>query len=259
MKLKIPSILKSRLSSRQKKSIRSFLTELRTFGRGNNLDKLAEIYQTDKYGQHFYTPHYSRHFKHLKYKKVKVLEIGVGGYENPDEGGNSLRMWRRYFPFGKIYSIDIHEKSCHNEKRIKIFRGSQVDEAFLMNIMKEIKEPDIIIDDGSHLNDQVLSSFKILFPRLKEGGIYVIEDTQTSYWKEFGGESPEDVKADTTMNFLKKLTDGLNYKEFILAGYTPSYLDQNITSLHFYHNLVFIYKGKNEEESNLVKNHQLNL
>jgi hypothetical protein len=55
------------------------------------------------------------------------------------------------------------------------------------------------------------------------------------------------------MSFLKALTDGLNYEEIARRDYQPSHFDQNIVSLHFYHNLVFIYKGKNEEGSNYVR------
>jgi hypothetical protein len=56
------------------------------------------------------------------------------------------------------------------------------------------------------------------------------------------------------MSFFKKLTDGLNYEEFLLPNYEPSYYDQNISSIHFYHNMVFIHKNKNAEGSNMVKN-----
>jgi len=52
----------------------------------------------------------------------------------------------------------------------------------------------------------------------------------------------------------KSLVDCLNYEEFIRPGYVPSYYDRNITSLHFYHNLVFIQKGPNQEGSNLISN-----
>ena len=50
---------------------------------GRNLSKLAIIYNTDKYGSHYYTPHYQKYFKKFKYKNIKLLEIGVGGYESP--------------------------------------------------------------------------------------------------------------------------------------------------------------------------------
>src|SRR5262249_14446190 len=72
-----------------------------------NLTALANINGTDKWGSHWYTPAYEAHFKHLRTKKLKILEIGVGGYEDPNAGGESLRMWKYYFPKSQIYSIDI--------------------------------------------------------------------------------------------------------------------------------------------------------
>jgi hypothetical protein len=58
----------------------------------------------------------------------------------------------------------------------------------------------------------------------------------------------------TSMNYFKTLVDGLNYEEFTLGEYAPTYFDRHITSMHFYHNLVFIYKGQNNEGSNLYGN-----
>jgi demethylmacrocin O-methyltransferase len=220
-----------------------------------NLNRLAKIYRTDKYGTHYYTQHYQTHFKRFKYKRVRLLEIGVGGYEDPFIGGKSLRMWKKYFPFGKIYSIDIYDKSFLQENRIKIFQGSQVDKDFLEKVTVLSGDPDIIIDDGSHINEHVIETFKLLFPKLKDGGIYVIEDTQTSYWEDFGG-SMDFRNPDTIMYFFKSLTDSLNNKEFICPGYEQNYYDRKIISIHFYHNLIVIYKGDNDEESNVVKNNQ---
>ncbi len=59
------------------------------------------------------------------------------------------------------------------------------------------------------------------------------------------------------MGFFKSLVDGLNYEEFIKPGYVPSYYDKNIIAMTFYHNLVFIQKGKNNEGSNRVKNNMM--
>jgi demethylmacrocin O-methyltransferase len=181
----------------------------------------------------------------------------VGGYDNPKLGGESLRMWKKYFPFGTIYSIDIFDKSFHEENRIKIFKGSQVDEEFLQGLVNVTGPLDIIIDDGSHINEHAIKSFKILFPSLKIGGLYVIEDTQTSYWPDYGGNSDDLHHADTMLNFFKQLTDCLNHKEFIRPGYIPDYFDRHIVDMHFYHNMVFIHKDKNVEESNFLKNNIL--
>ena len=207
-----------------------------------DLDKLGKIYGTDKIGKHFYTQHYSSHFESFRDKEINMLEIGVGGYKKPLKGGKSLRMWKKYFPLGNIFSIDIYDKSPLQEDRIKIFRGSQVDEVFLDEVVKEIGEIDIIIDDGSHINEHVIETFKLLFPKLKDGGIYAIEDTQTSYWEKYGGDSKDLNNPKTMMNFFKSLTDALNNEEFIIPNYKQNYFDKKIISMHFYHKLDSINK-----------------
>jgi demethylmacrocin O-methyltransferase len=89
---------------------------------------------------------------------------------------------------------------------------------------------------------------------LAPNGIYAIEDIQTSYWPDMGGTSDDLNSPNTSMSFLKSLTDGLNYAEYLRPGYAPSYYDRHIVSMHFYHNLVFLYKGQNDEGSNRVTN-----
>lgn len=222
-----------------------------------NLNKLAQIHKTDKFGNHNYTPHYHNHFKHLKFKRIKLFEIGVGGYDSPMIGGNSLRMWKSYFPFAKIVSLDIYDKSKLQEKRIKIYKGSQVDTELLDKIHEENGEFDLIIDDGSHINEHVIKSFEYLFPRLKMGGIYVVEDTQTSYWDHYGGSSEDFNQEGTIYSFFKGLIDGLNHMEFMIDGYQPNYYDKHITGMHFYHNMIFIFKGVNDEPSNYLINNKV--
>lgn len=114
------------------------------------------------------------------------------------------------------------------------------------SVANRIGEIDIIIDDGSHINEHVIETFKFLFPKLKNGGIYVIEDTQTSYWKDLGGDSENLNNPKTMMNFFKSLIDSLNSKEFETSNQIKSYFDKKIISMHFYHNLIFIYKGNND-------------
>lgn len=222
----------------------------------NDVATLAVAFGTDKEGSHHYGRHYQYHFAPLRQKKLNVLEIGVGGYDQPQAGGESLRMWKAYFPKSLIFGIDIHDKSCHNDDRIKTFKGSQTDEMFLLEVAKQIGSIDIIIDDGSHLNNDVIATFKILFPLLSPKGLYVVEDLQTSYWDRvanicWGGSKNLDA-SHTSMNFFKRLVDKLNYEEFTLDGYVPDYFDKHIVSMHFYHNLVFIYKGSNDEGSNML-------
>jgi len=253
----IKDILLKRLSKPARRKLQNIVDDIKAIGLGINLDRIGRIYRTDKVLEHSYTHVYKTHLKKYKFKKINLLEIGVGGYENPIDGGNSLRMWKKYFPFGKIFSIDIYDKSALQENRIKISRGSQVDSDFMNKLADEIGIIDIIIDDGSHINEHVIETFKLLFPKLKDGGIYVVEDTQTSYWSNHGGDSENLNNPKTMMNFFKSLTDSLNNKEFLIPNYEQSYYDKKIISMHFYHNMIFIYKGNNDEESNRVVNNQL--
>lgn len=244
MNLKL--LLKEKLTYLQLRKLRNLYYYLTFISHRNNLTKLASIFGSDKGAHHKYTRVYMTHFRKYRFRKINLLEIGAGGYSNPELGGGSLRMWKRYFPLGRIYSIDIYDKSLLEEKRIKIFKGSQIDNQFLEKILEIISKPDIIIDDGSHINSHVIKTFNILFPELNYGGVYVIEDTQTSYWPEFGGDSENLENSETIMNYFKKMTDSLNYKEIIRNDDNPSYFDKNIESIHFYNNLIFIYKKYEE-------------
>lgn len=244
------AITRSMVSPRQRRSLRAFLWR-------NDLSRLATLFRTDKHGKHFYTQHYQHHFGALRREKLNILEIGIGGFENPKAGGASLRMWKEYFPKSHIFGIDLYDKTPHDAKRIKTFRGSQTDEAFLKRVVEQIGKVDIIVDDGSHYNDHVITTFKILFPLLSPKGVYAVEDIQTSYWAEFDGDnwggSVDLTAPHTSVNFFRSLIHGLNYQEFTRGDYTPTYFDQHIVGMHFYHNLIFIHKGVNNEGSNADK------
>lgn len=250
-------ILSALLRPSQVERVANRWRDLRSLAFPADLVRLAINYGSDKWGAHRYATRYQFHFSALRKKPVTLLEIGIGGYEDSASGGSSLRMWKRYFPKGRIYGIDIHDKSPHNGKRIRTLRGDQTDEAFLRQVICRIGAPDIIIDDGSHVNSHVLKSFEVLFPLLADGGIYVIEDVQTSYWPSFGGSSEKPDMPDTIMGSFKGLLHGLNHQEFERPGYTPTYFDRNIVAFHFYHNLIFIYKGVNNEGSNFIKDNRL--
>jgi hypothetical protein len=213
----------------------------------NDLNRLALSLRSDKWGSHWYTQHYQRYFEPLKNKRMNVLEIGVGGYDSPDLGGASLHMWRAYFRNSRIVGIDLYDKSGLSGRRIDVRQCDQTDSEALLRLSKEYGGFDIIIDDGSHLNEHVIKTFKVLFPLMRQNGIYVVEDTQTAYWPTWGGgiNNPQN-----SMEFFKSLADGLNHVEYPRADYVPNYFDQNIVEIAFLHNLIFIRKGNNDEKTN---------
>ncbi len=208
---------------------------------GADLKMLATIYGTDKWNLHWYAQHYEDLFHRVRRKPINLLEIGVGGEENPRKGGNSLRMWQAYFPNARIFGVDLYDKSLHERGRIRIFRGSQADPQFLDELVREIGKIDVIIDDGSHLNSHMIFTFQHLFPYLADGGTYAVEDTQTSYWTSYGGNETDRDDPTTAMGYFKSLTDGLNWREFG-NGYKPNTFDLSIESIAFYQTLIVIKK-----------------
>lgn len=146
----------------------------------NELQILGEKYGTDKHDKDHsfagrtYLHVYDSFFKNKKDSVTEFLEIGV-------LYGNSLKMWRDYFPNAQIWGIDIDPTINKNHgDRIKIITGSQINKNDL-DIVSNGKEIDIVIDDGSHLNDHIIESYKILWPRIKPGGLYCIEDLGCTY------------------------------------------------------------------------------
>ncbi|WP_435149818.1 class I SAM-dependent methyltransferase [Micromonospora aurantiaca (nom. illeg.)] len=211
-----------------------------------DLDTLALRFGSDKWGDHWYTPHYQRHFAPYREDRIRLLEIGVGGYDAPDEGGESLRMWKHYFRRGLVHGLDIFDKSRIDEPRLRTHVGSQADPVFLAGLAARIGPLDVVIDDGSHLSADVISSFRTLFPLVRPGGLYVIEDLQTSYWTGWNGGHPESGHPDTSLGFLRTLVDALHHQERL--DVPAAELDRWVGALHVYHNIAFIEKRLNAEQ-----------
>ena len=129
----------------------------------------------------------------------------------------------------------------------EIFIGDQSDNSFLKMITNKYKTFDIIIDDGSHQSKHIISSFKFLFTYLNENGFYVVEDLQTSYQPRYGGNRFKLNKNNTSMNFLKRLTDSINYEHKDKPFYSYSQFDGFIKSIFFHQNIVFVTKGKSKK------------
>jgi len=167
---------------------------------------IAKKYQTDKFKNENYLKVYSKHFKDIRKSATNVLEIGVK--RDPQGGTNgarSLKLWKEYFESAEVHGIDIDpENKKYEESRIQIHIGNQGDPYFLKETVALIctnqksKNPtpessneqdikntdaifDAIIDDGSHINVLTLTSFTHLWPHVKKGGVYIIEDLGCSY------------------------------------------------------------------------------
>lgn len=100
---------------------------------------------------------------------------------------------------------------------------------------------DVVLYDGSHNMRHISASMRILFPNVNEGGIYLIEDLYTAYWRGFGGGY------HSKANFFKiipKLINDIHSwyhpygKRSVLANDVPK-------SIHIHDSIVILEKEIN--------------
>ena len=122
---------------------------------------------------------------------------------------------------------------------------------FLKRVIDELPQLDILIDDGGHTMNQQLVSFKNLFPAVKDGGIYLIEDTHTSYWREYHGGYK---KKNSFIEFSKDLVDQMYAWHIDNEKLVPvNYHTENINSISFYDSVIVFEKRNRQEPSHSMK------
>ena len=118
-----------------------------------------------------YNEVFCKHFK--DFEPLRIIELGINR-------GGSLALFANAFKKSNIVGVDInHGTICSQAKlhfenhkdRIQIVQTDQADKELL-----KYGPFDLIIDDGSHRNEDMKASFNLLWPELKSGGFYVIED-----------------------------------------------------------------------------------
>jgi hypothetical protein len=118
---------------------------------------------------------------------------------------------------------------------------------------------DIIIDDGSHFNSHQILTFQHLWGALKDGGVYVVEDIQTSFWPgvvagvEWDGADIDDPAfGQTCYGYFLELAKYVNQAEFrstFNVDPARQAFAKEITRITFEHNLIVLHKGNNDEKS----------
>lgn len=176
-----------------------------------NLDEIGIKYGTNKATKHprdpqGYTLHYDRCFSPRREQPLKVLEIGV-------LDGASVQMWLEYFPNAQIFGLDQAVNTNvwttpGTRDRYTMVQGNQASpEMWTQFIADHGRDWDIIIDDGGHYSQEVIVTFRSLWPVLSGGGFYVIEDLEYSYI--MGGNHVNDGWP-SHMEFLKLKLDEIN-------------------------------------------------
>ncbi len=191
---------------------------------------------------------YEKYLSKFRNTKLNFMEIGVCF-------GGSMDVWSKYFgKAAKIIGIDnsISVKNLDYPDNVNVLICDQENRTELEETFRN-QEFDVIIDDGGHTMNQQINSFEALFPLLNcEHGVYIVEDTHTSYWNSFGGGLR---KKTTFMEFAKSLIDYINVDHFReddnLSLYEPLKLSliNHLTEIHFYDSMVIFIKGNKNPKS----------
>lgn len=169
------------------------------------LDEIMVACESDKasvFTRTFAKPHdYCRHleifFEPLRDKGIKFAEIGCGG-------GESMRAWLQFFEKAHIWGIDIvHSTNPWNTPGTKVHdrytfvAGDQSDPNFWAQFFPEHGDYwDVVVEDGGHAANQVITTFNSVWPHIKSGGLFVCEDLACSYSPIFlpaGWQSPMEM------------------------------------------------------------------
>lgn len=143
---------------------------------------------------------YAELLEQYRNRPITFVEIGI-------LNGGSLFMWREYFgEKARIIGIDLNPLAKRwEEAGFEIHIGSQSNELFWNELFKEIGDVDIVLDDGGHTYEQQIVTAHNCIPHIKDGGLLIVEDTHTSYFKKFGYPSKY-----TFIEWIKVLIDNIN-------------------------------------------------
>lgn len=219
------------------------------------MSRLREIFHneitlgSDKWDPYFDV--YETYFSKFVNKSPVVVEVGV-------QSGGSLQMWRKYFGAdAKIIGIDIDESVLnlvpHYDRNTKLVIGNQESREFWDSFLQECPKIDIFIDDGGHLMNQQIVTFEKVFPHISDGGIFLCEDTHTSYMSHLSGGLN---RQGTFIEYAKKITDVLNHKHIEMPERISNLLSikGSLKSVHFYNSIVVFMKDREQEFKRVIVN-----
>ena len=179
---------------KKQKPMESFTFNYRS--KSNVLNTLCKKFGCDKglfdgshryfsWAPHSYTDLYYFLFLNQRKSIKKVFELGIGTNKVFNDKlrrkslpGASLRVWKEFFFNAKIYGADIDENTLFQENRIKTYIVNQFSQKSIKGMWQKInlKDFDLIIDDGCHQFEGTINFFSNSIKFLSKSGFYIIED-----------------------------------------------------------------------------------
>lgn len=195
-----------------------------------------------------YLPIYHRHLASYRGKPVRVLEIGV--YR---AGG--LRMLRHYLgDQATIVGLDVDDlaKAAAGES-FEVVLGDQASRETLESINFKHGPFDIVIDDGGHTMEQQITTIETLFPLMRDGGTFIVEDCHTSYWEDFGGGLRRE---GTFVEWAKARVDDLHSTHDAEIDHYSVWAT-HVAGMHFYDSVIVFDKARRGRPFNEVSGSSL--
>jgi hypothetical protein len=197
-------------------------------------------YFSTKYKKYFSV--YDQLFSGYRDQEITFIEVGV-------LQGGSLFMWRDFFgPKARIIGIDLNPDAKRWEEHgFEIYIGDQSQSDFWQDFKKSVPNFDVLLDDGGHTNLQQLVTLFVTSKIVNPQGLIVIEDTHTSYQKEFGNPS-----RFSFINVSKRLIDNLNLRFENTSA--KKIIPEGIHSIEYFESIVAFKFSKAASDVNSILN-----
>jgi len=187
-----------------------------------NLHEIGLKHKTDKSTYHNFMFFYEHYLSFMREQPIKMLEIGFFK-------GSSIKTWLEYFSNATVNCIDIIDVDFTSE-RFVYNKISQEDDG-----LKELFSDgcfDLIIDDGSHITSHQNKSLELLWPKLKKGGFYILEDLHTSFIDQYIDSPITPYRFLKNKSGIEEIEYIFDESEFIeIFHKVPDFYTDSITSI----------------------------
>ena len=174
-----------------------------------------------------YFPVYDEILSKYRDKEITLIEVGVFN-------GGSLFMWRDYFGSkARIIGVDLNPAAKMWEQHgFEIFIGDQASEAFWQQLFGAVGPVDVLIDDGGHTNLQQIVTVHCAIEHIRDGGVLIVEDVHTSYFREFGNPWGRSF-----VGFASKIVDAVNSRAAALKTSRERYASR-VHQVGFFESII---------------------
>lgn len=146
-------------------------------------------------------------------------------------------MWRDYLGAqARIIGIDLNPCAKMWERHgFEIHIGDQANEKFWQDFFEKVGPVDIFIDDGGHTNHQQIATVNCAVEHVRDGGLLIVEDVHTSYFREFGNPWGRSFVA-----FASKIVDAVNSRACALKTSRERYANR-VHRVSFFESIVALH------------------